>query len=116
MKAEVYKIFNDIQTGTNTNENLKSFVSIYEKNSITKFNEAIENVFLIILKNYEKNNVVLKNIKEFLKLFLEKIVKITKLIESTKCFLNHFCKLFINNVKKPKYKTLCIYFLSNIYS
>jgi hypothetical protein len=115
MKAEVYKIFNDIQTRTNTTENLDNFVALYEKSkgkAFTDFRDALEQVFLIVMKNYEKNNVVLKNIKEFVKLFIEKIIKITKLKENTKILLNFFCKMFTGNVKKPRFKTLCIYFLS----
>lgn len=112
MKAEVYKIFNDIQTRTNTNENLENFVHIFEKNQVKNFQEVLENIFLIIFKNYDKNNVVLKNIKEFIKSFLEKVVKSAKVKENTKKLINYFCKLFTNGVKKPKYKTLCIYFLS----
>jgi hypothetical protein len=116
MKAEVYQIFNEIQTRTNTSENFDNFVSIFEKEkNAVKFNEVIENVFLIIFNNYEKNNVVLKNIKEFMKDFLEKIVKVAKLKEKTKAFINYFCNLFTQTVKKPKYKGLCIYFLSKQY-
>jgi hypothetical protein len=115
MKADIYKIFNDIQTRTNTMENLESFLSIYEKSKgkgMQDFLAVLEQIFLIVLKNYEKNNVVLKNIKEFIKLFLEKIIKITKLKESTKQLINYFCKMFTGSAKKPKYKTLCVYFLS----
>jgi hypothetical protein len=115
MKVEVYKIFNDIQTRTNTMENLESFLAIYEKSKgkgMPDFLSALEQVFLIVMKNYEKNNIVLKNIKEFIKLFIEKIIKITKLKESTKMLINYFCKMFTGNAKRPKYKTLCVYFLS----
>jgi hypothetical protein len=113
IKTEIYRILNDIQTRTNTSDNLDSFIKIYQKNKEKEFNESLENVFLIIMKNFDKNNVVLKNIKEFIKLFLDKIVKITKLRETTKRFLNNFCQLFTMSTKKPKYKNLCIYFLSN---
>lgn len=112
MKAEVYKIFNDIQTRTDTSENMEAFLRHFEKKEVKIFNEVMENVFLIILKNYDKNSVVLKNIKEFIKSFLDKVVKVPRLKENTKKFLNYFCKLFTNAVKKPKYKTLCLYFLS----
>jgi hypothetical protein len=114
MKAEIYKIFNDIQTRTNTSENLENFVSLFEKSKWKEFNSIMENVFLIMMKNYEKNNVVLKNIKEFLKSFIEKILKIPKTLENTKKFINYFCDMFTCNTKKSKHKNLCIYFLSKI--
>jgi len=113
MKTEIYKIFNDIQTRTNTSENMENFISIYESNNVKQFNEIMENIFLIILKNYEKNNIVLKNIKEFVKNFIDKVLRQSKLKEHNKSFINYFCKLFTNTVKKPKHKNLCIYFLSN---
>jgi hypothetical protein len=113
MKAQVYKIFNEIQTRTNTLENQETFIDIFEKSRGKEFNEVLENVFLIVFKNFDKNNVILKNIKEFIKVFLDKIVKQPKLKEQAKGFISYFCKLFTSNVKKPKYKNLCIYFLSN---
>ena len=118
MKAEVYQIFTDIQTRSNTTENLESFVKIFEKNPVVKFNDVLENVFLIIIKNFEKNNVALKNIKEFIKSFMEKAIKISssKAKDNLKKFIKHFCEFFTSNAKKHKYKTLCLYFLSKFLS
>jgi hypothetical protein len=115
MKEKIYKIFNEIQTRTNTSENLESFIKIYEEATPTEFNAVMENVFLIIINYYDKNDVVLKNIKEFIKSFIERILKIPKVLKNTKKFINHFCKLFTSNTKKPKWKNLCISFLSKIF-
>jgi hypothetical protein len=114
MKEQVYKIFNEIQTGSNTKENLDNFIKIFEKTKPQTFCETIENVFLIIIKNYEKNNVAIKNIKEFIKNFLEKTAKNTKNRDNLKKFISHFCNLFTSTVKKNKFKIICIYFLSKI--
>ena len=111
-KDRIYQVFNEIQTGTNTSDNLDTLIKIFEKAKPLEFNECIEKVFLIIIKNYDKNNVVLKNIKDFLKSFIEKIMKVPKIFESTKKFINYFCDLFTYNTKKYKLRNLCIYFLS----
>jgi len=113
-KDRIYHVFNEIQTGTNTSDNLDTLIKIFEKANPQEFNDCMEKVFLIIIKNYDKNNVVLKNIKDFLKSFIEKIMKIPKIFDSTKKFINHFCDLFTYNTKKFKLRNLCIYFLSKI--
>jgi hypothetical protein len=113
VKENIYKIFNDIQTRCNTKENTEELITIFEKNKVNKFNEVIEKVFLIIFKEFDKNNVALKNIKEFVKGFLEKIVK-QKHQEKAKSFIEYFCALFTSSVKKQKFKTLCLYFLSKL--
>lgn len=111
-KLKIFEIFSEIQTRTNTKENLESFCEIFENNSIDEFNEILEKVFLIILYNYDKNTLPLKNIREFLKIFIERIVKNSNLKNKVKDFLNYFCTLFTSNAKKLKYKSLSIYFLS----
>ena len=111
-KDRIYQVFNEIQTGTNTSDNLDTLIKIFEKAKPLEFNDCMEKVFLIIIKNYDKNNVVLKNIKDFLKSFIEKIMKVPKFFESTKKFINYFCDLFTYNTKKYKLRNLCIYFLS----
>ena len=111
-KQTLYGIFNEIQTRTDTKENLQSLYELFEATPIQEFNECLENVFLIIFYNYEKNTLPLKNIREFLKSFIEKISKSQKLKKNTKEFLNYFCNLFTLNAKKIKYKSLSIYFLT----
>ena len=74
-KQTLYGIFNEIQTRTDTKENLQSLYELFEATPIQEFNECLENVFLIIFYNYEKNTLPLKNIREFLKSFIEKISK-----------------------------------------
>jgi hypothetical protein len=114
MKAEdIYEIFNSIQTGSNTNENLENLLMHFEKDKDKEhFIKHLENVFLIIIKNYEKNNIALKNIKDLIQDFLEKITRNQKQKEGAKKLLNHFCQLFSSHARKQKFKIICIYFLS----
>jgi hypothetical protein len=114
MKAEdIYEIFNSIQTGSNTAENLENLVKFFEKDKDkTHFVENLEKVFLIVIKNYEKNNIALKNVKDFVQDFLEKLMRNQKLKDGTKKLLNHFCQLFSSHMKKQKFKIVCIYLLS----
>jgi hypothetical protein len=115
MKAEeMYDIFNSIQTGSNTAESLDKLIKHFEKDKDgARFIEHLEKVFLIIIKNYEKNNIALKNIKDFIQDFLEKLMRNQKLKDGTKKLLNHFCQLFSSHTKKQKFKIVCIYLLSN---
>ena len=114
-KQKIYDIFSAIQTRTDTKENLQSLYEIYESTPIDEFNEILESIFMVIFYNYDKNTLPLKNIREFLKSFIEKIVKNQKLKKQTKEFLNYFCNLFTLNGKKIKYKSLSLYFLSKNY-
>lgn len=113
MKAEIFRIFNEIQTGSNTIDNLDELFKHFEKKETKKFNETFESVILIIFKNYDKNNVALKNIKEFLLNFLDRITKVHKLNNKTSELLAHMCSLLCLTTKKVKHKILCLYFLSN---
>lgn len=116
-KEKMFSIFNNIQTRTETKDNLEAFYALFESAPIPDFNEALESIVLIIFFNYDKNNLPLKNIKEFLKLFLEKALRNQKLKEKLRAFLKHFCNLLTLNAKKIKYKNLSLYFLSmNIHS
>lgn len=108
---EVFLIFNEIQTGTNTKENLEKLLNFVEKKSIKQLISNLENVFLIIVKNYDKNNIPLKNIKDFLKQFIIKLTKLQKKIQQTKELICHFCNFFTQNTKKPKYRSVNVYFL-----
>ncbi len=114
MKAEdIYDIFNNIQTGSNTVDNLSKLVNYFEKDKNKgKFLNYMENIFLIIIKNFDKSNMAIKNIGDFISDFLLKILKDHKLRESSKLLINHFCQLFTLNTKKIKLKNLCLYFLS----
>jgi hypothetical protein len=113
---DIYEIFNNIQTGSNTVDNLSKLISFFEKEkNKDNFITLLEMVFLIILKNFDKSNMALKNIGDFISDFLQKILKIQKMKEHNKKLLNHFCQLFTLNTKKPKIKNLCIYFLCNIF-
>lgn len=111
-KEQMFSIFNDIQTRTETKDNLEEFYALFESAPIAEFNEALENIFIIIFFNYDKNNLPLKNIKDFLKLFIEKALKNQKLKEKIRSFLKYFCNLLTLNAKKLKYKNLSLYFLS----
>ena len=115
MKSELFKIFNDIQTRTNTKENTDALIDLFKKSKHITFCDALDEVFLIIIKNYDKNAMPLKNIKEFVKEFLFAIIKLQKHQDQAKKFLNHYCEFFIQNPKKNKHKTLLLYFLGNIY-
>lgn len=110
----IFQIFTEVQTGTNTKENLDKLLEFYEKKTKKMFLENLEQVFLIVIKNFEKNNIPLKNIKDFLKQFIQKIIKIQKKIELTKDFICHFCKFFTQNTKKTKYRSVSVYFLRKI--
>jgi hypothetical protein len=114
MKAdEIYAIFNSIQTGSNMAENLENLVKHFEKDKDKEnFISLLEKVFFIIIKNYEKNNMALKNIKDFIQDFLEKIIRNQKQKDGAKKFLNYFCQLFATHTKKQKFKIVNIYLLS----
>ena len=111
-KKKVYKIFSDIQISLDKKENLSDFYEIYEDISINEFISILDNIFGMILTQYEKNTVPLKNIREFLKKFLEKSVKNSKLKKKNIELINHYCELFTKSAKKSKFKMLCIYFLN----
>ena len=111
-KQKIYKIFDDIQTSLDKKENLSDFYEIYEDISINEFITILDYVFGMILTQYDKNTVPLKNIREFLKKFLEKSVKNSKLKKKNTELINHYCELFTKSAKKNKFKILCIYFLN----
>jgi len=111
MKAEIFKIFNEIQTRTNTKENLEELINHFKKSKPAKFCEDMDDIYLIIIKNFDKNTMPLKNIKEFSKDFLFSVLKLPKHQEQAKKFLNHYCEFFIQNPKKNKHKTILLYFL-----
>jgi 6-pyruvoyl-tetrahydropterin synthase len=109
---DIYEIFNNIQTGSNTVDNQSKLVNFFEKEkNKDNFITHLEMVFLIILKNFEKSNMALKNIGDFIADFIQKVVKMPKIKEANKKLLNHFCQLFTFSTKKPKIRNLCIYFL-----
>ena len=110
-KQKVYKIFSDIQTSLDKKENLSDFYEIYEDISINEFINYLDNIFGMIFTQYDKNNVPIKNIREFLKKFLEKSVKNSKLKKKNTELINHYCELFTKSAKKSNVKMLCIYFL-----
>ena len=112
LKEKIYTIFNDIQTRTDTKENMDLLCSLFESHSSRDINIVMENIFLMIFSTFDKNSLPLKNIREFLKSFIEKIIKNQKLKKQTSSFLNYFCLLFSLNGKKMKYKYLSLYFLS----
>ena len=111
MKSEIFKIFNEIQTRTNTKEHHDQLINLFKKNKSAPFCQALDDIFLIIIKNFDKNTMPLKNIKEFMKDFLFAALKLPKHQEEAKQFLNHFCNFFIQNPKKNKHKSLLLYFL-----
>ena len=112
MKVDIYNIFNEIQTDTNTKDNLTKLIGFFEKKKTKEFIEIIEQVILMIYKYHDKNNAALKNIKDFLKRFLEKIIKIQKLKNENIEFIEYFCNLFTQNTKKNSIKELSLIFLS----
>ena len=61
-KQKVYKIFSDIQTSLDKKENLSDFYEVYEDISINEFISILDNIFAMILTQYEKNTIPLKNI------------------------------------------------------
>ena len=110
-KQKIYKIFSDIQTSSDKKENLSDFYEIYEDISTNEFIKYLDNIFGMIFTQYEKNTVPIKNIREFLKKFLEKSVKNSKLKKKNIELINHYCELFTKSAKKSNVKMLCIYFL-----
>lgn len=110
-EEQIFKIFNEIQSETNTKENMKSLYRLYESTNINEFIKILEDIFLIIFYNYDKNTCPLKNIKDFLKTFIDYTLKNQKLKNKNITFLNYFCNLFTKNGKKSKYKQLSVYFL-----
>ena len=110
-KQKVYKIFSDIQTSLDKKENLSDFYEIYEDIPTDEFITYLDNIFGMIFTQYDKNTVPIKNIREFLKKFLEKSVKNSKLKKKNIELINHYCELFTKNAKKSNVKMLCIYFL-----
>lgn len=109
----IFQIFTEIQTGTNTKENLDKLLIFFDQKTIKHFFENLEQVFLIVIKNHENNNIPLKNIKDFIKQFFQKIVIIPKKIDLTKEFICHFCRFFTQTTKRSKYRSVSIYFLRN---
>lgn len=107
-----FSMFNEIQTGTNLKENLENFLNLFEKKNLKSFIKNLEDIFLIIIKNFDKNHIPLKNIKNFLKQFISKVMKIQKKIPLSKEFICHFCCFFTQDTKKNKYRTINLYFLS----
>ena len=99
-KQKVYKIFSDIQTSLDKKENLSDFYEIYEDIPINEFINYLDNIFGMIFTQYDKNTVPIKNIREFLKKFLEKSVKNSKLKKKNIELINHYCELFTKNAKK----------------
>ncbi len=112
MKEEIYDIFNEIQTDTNSRENLTKLVNLYEKAKFDKFIDILQNIIMMIFKYHDKNTAALKNIKDFIKRFLEKIIKIQKLKNFNTVFIEYFCNLLTQNAKKHQHKELCFLFLS----
>ncbi len=110
-KQKVYKIFSDIQTSLDKKENLSDFYEIYEDIPTNEFITYLDNIFGMIFTQYEKNTVPIKNIREFIKKFLEKCVKNSKLKKKNIELINHYCELFTKSAKKSNVKMLCIYFL-----
>ena len=110
-KQKIYKIFTEIQTSEDKKENLSDFYEIYEDIPTNEFIKYMDNVFGMIFTQYEKNTVPIKNIREFLKKFLEKSVKNSKLKKKNIELINHYCELFTKSAKKSNVKMLCIYFL-----
>ena len=110
-KQKIYKIFTDIQTSLDKKENLSDLYEIYEDISTSEFIKYLDNIFGMIFTQYEKNTVPIKNIREFLKKFLEKSVKNSKLKKKNMELINHYCELFTKSAKKSNVKMLCIYFL-----
>jgi hypothetical protein len=103
-KQKVYKIFSDIQISLDKKENLSEFFEIYEDISINEFITYLDNIFGMIFTQYDKNTVPIKNIREFLKKFLEKCVKNSKLKKKNIELINHFCELFTKLQKKSMLK------------
>ena len=110
-KQKVYKIFSDIQTSLDKKENLSDFYEIYEDIPTNEFITYLDNIFGMIFTQYEKNTVPIKNIREFIKKFLEKCVKNSKLKKKNIELINHYCELLTKSAKKNNVKMLCIYFL-----
>ena len=88
-KQKVYKIFSDIQTSLDKKENLSDFYEIYEDIPTNEFISYLDNIFGMIFTQYDKNTVPIKNIREFLKKFLEKSVKNSKLKKKNMELINH---------------------------
>lgn len=111
-EEQIFEIFNEIQSETNTKENMKSLYALYESMNVNDFNKIVEDILLIIFYNFDKNTCPLKNIRDFIRSFIDRIVKNQKLKNKNITFLNHFCNLFLLSGKKVKYKQLSIFFLS----
>jgi hypothetical protein len=109
---ECFNAFNEIQTGTNINHHLDKFLNHFDKKNLKSLLTNLEEVFMIIIKNFDKNNIPLKNIKNFLKKFITKIVNIQNKIPLAKEFICHFCSFFTQDTKKSKYRSISLYFLS----
>jgi len=114
MKEEIYEIFNEIQTDTNIKENLAKFINFYEKGKFDDFIDILQNVIMMIFKYHDKSTAALKNIKDFLKKFLEKIIKNQKMKKFNTVLIEYFCNLLTQNAKKHHHKDLCFLFLSKI--
>ena len=71
-KKKVYKIFSDIQISLDKKENLSDFYEIYEDISINEFISILDNIFGMILTQYEKNTIPLKYQRIFEKIFRKK--------------------------------------------
>jgi hypothetical protein len=110
-KFEVYRIFNEIQSRTNTNANAESFFKIFEKTEPDVFNSYLEKIFLMIFKSYKERSAALKNIKDFLRMFIEMMVRRSK-TPRIQQFFKFLCTFFTQECIKKRDNKLCVYFLS----
>lgn len=108
----VYQVFNKIQQGLEIEESLKEIVALTENiKTVKQVFETIDRVFLVIYKSYEPGLNAYLEIKEFMKVYIESVLKF-KNQDIIKEFLNHFCKLFSIEPKKKMLKDVSLYFLT----
>lgn len=112
VSQEILSIFNSVQKNEDISDNLTDLVKLTEnKNNLKIIIETLDRIFLIIYKEFESGLNAFTHIKEFLKAYVERILKIKK-EQIPENLINHFCRFFCQEPKKKNLKSVSMYFLS----
>lgn len=111
VSEQIYSIFHEVQQGLNFTENVTELAKIAEnKKNLKAFLETVDRIFLIIYKNFEPGLEAFTQIKEFIKILVEKIVNIKK-SEIPITIINHYCQFFCQEPRKKTLKNISMHFL-----
>lgn len=112
IKEEIYSIFNQVQNNEEISKNLQALVKLCEvKRNLDKVLQSMDEVFKIVLFNYETGMDAFTHIKEFIKSFIDSILKCRK-EDIPKTIINHFCIFFCQEPRKSKIRSVMFFFLT----